>query len=528
MSYKLSVIIPTYNGEKYIKECLNSLVNQTIGIENLEIIIIDDKSTDNTIKIIEEYKNKYPSFKILKQDKNQGPGAARNRGIKEAKGEYITFLDCDDFISKNTYQHCINIIENDKEIDMVIYKYELYNKENKLPEPDIHQEIYKENKIITKLTQYPEIIFSTSPWNKIYSRNLIPYLEFPSMLYEDNITSLKTLLNAKKVYLTTDVTYYYRLEEEKSSRSQKITIKNCLDLIESIKQILNLTNEYPGYTEFIKYLGLKFTYDIIFWMLNLNFQYSQRCKIFQQLKTITKEFNDKTLNDFEKQFPTYTLGNKEQIKDINKLNETEFLLKHLYMDKYINPVYTATVYIDTGNDYNTQDKVQIKYKEEEIINLEFNLEDYKNIEELRFDPIEGKYTEIQIEKIETQPPKKIEITNTNAKNQNLDEKQIFLTPDPQYILKGDLNNIKELKITFKLQIQNAEDIHNNYEGIIKNLHQEIQKLNIEINGLKYEINARDKIINNKNEIIESRDNTIKEITDSTSWKITKPIRKIKR
>ena len=236
--YPISVIIPVYNVEKYIAKCLDSIINQTIGINNIEIIIIDDCSTDNTLKIIEQYAEIYPSIKVMYQEINKGPGAARNLGIENSTGEYITFLDGDDYISTNTYEVCTNLIKENPDADLVIYKYTLNTPDDVKINPDIHQEIYKKSHIITDPNQVPELIFSTSPWNKLYSKNLKPYLNFPSMLYEDNITSVKTILNSKKTIVTTDATYYYRFEKENKSRSQKITIQNIKDLIKSIKQIL--------------------------------------------------------------------------------------------------------------------------------------------------------------------------------------------------------------------------------------------------------------------------------------------------
>jgi glycosyltransferase involved in cell wall biosynthesis len=114
MNYKISVIIPVYNVENYIRECLNSIVNQTIGIENIEVIVVNDCTPDNSMDIVEEYAEKYSSIKIIEHEINQGLGPARNTGLKHATAEYISFIDSDDFISENTYEICL-------------YKFERYN-----------------------------------------------------------------------------------------------------------------------------------------------------------------------------------------------------------------------------------------------------------------------------------------------------------------------------------------------------------------------------------------------------------------
>ena len=96
---KVSVIIPVYNVELYLRECLDSIVNQTL--KEIEIICIDDCSTDNSYSILEEYSKKDVRFRILKNISNIGSGPTRNIGIREAKGQYISFIDSDDYISNN-------------------------------------------------------------------------------------------------------------------------------------------------------------------------------------------------------------------------------------------------------------------------------------------------------------------------------------------------------------------------------------------------------------------------------------------
>ena len=96
---KISIIVPVYNVEKYLKECLDSLINQTL--EDIEIICINDGSTDNSLAILEEYQKKDSRIKVFSQ-RNQGVSAARNLGIEKATGEYLTFLDSDDRLELNT------------------------------------------------------------------------------------------------------------------------------------------------------------------------------------------------------------------------------------------------------------------------------------------------------------------------------------------------------------------------------------------------------------------------------------------
>ena len=111
MSYKISVVIPVYNVERYIGDCLDSLVHQTLGIENIQVIVVNDCTPDGSMAIVEEYSRKYPSIQVVEHEYNQGQGAARNTGLQYVKGEYITFVDSDDFISHNTYEICLEKFE---------------------------------------------------------------------------------------------------------------------------------------------------------------------------------------------------------------------------------------------------------------------------------------------------------------------------------------------------------------------------------------------------------------------------------
>ncbi|MCP1166352.1 glycosyltransferase [Bacillus sp. 1813sda1] len=123
----ISVILPIYNVEMYIEECLSSLVHQTIGVENLEVIMVNDCSTDNTGKVLDQYAENYNNFKAIHLEKNCGaPGKPRNIGIDIAKGKYLIFMDPDDYIPADAYETLFNIAEEYKS-DFVMGKMESFN-----------------------------------------------------------------------------------------------------------------------------------------------------------------------------------------------------------------------------------------------------------------------------------------------------------------------------------------------------------------------------------------------------------------
>ena len=107
---KISIIIPVYNVEKYLRECLDSCVNQTL--ENIEIICVDDASPDNSIKILEEYQAKDSRIRIFRHEENKNLGAARNTGLANATGEYVWFVDSDDYIELNMVEELLKCRKN--------------------------------------------------------------------------------------------------------------------------------------------------------------------------------------------------------------------------------------------------------------------------------------------------------------------------------------------------------------------------------------------------------------------------------
>lgn len=124
---RVSVIIPVYNAEKYLKQCLDSICNQTL--ENIEIICVDDGSLDSSLAILEEYKSKDNRVKVLSQ-KNQGAGAARNYGLRVATGEYLSFLDADDFFEPDMLELSCNELDQ-YQADFVVFDSDQYHMDSK-------------------------------------------------------------------------------------------------------------------------------------------------------------------------------------------------------------------------------------------------------------------------------------------------------------------------------------------------------------------------------------------------------------
>jgi glycosyltransferase involved in cell wall biosynthesis len=155
----ISIIIPVYNVEKYLSECLDSIMNQTFS--DIEIICINDGSTDNSLAYLEKYSQKGSRVIVINQE-NKGQAVARNIGIKAAKGKYVLFVDSDDWIAQNSCETLLSYLTED--IDLIIFDTNIFG------EFDKSMNKYFQPKFSGKLNISGDVILKTptSPWNKIY------------------------------------------------------------------------------------------------------------------------------------------------------------------------------------------------------------------------------------------------------------------------------------------------------------------------------------------------------------------------
>lgn len=328
MSYLISVIIPVYNCGNYIRESLDSIVNQTIGIENIEVIIVDDASTDDSVEIIRGYTSKYPSIKLISQKSNQGSGPARNLGLKHVTSEYVTYLDADDYISLDAYEKALEIFKNDVDVDLVMYRWEEFDDNGLLDYPDIVKTSLKNHKIVTDINDYPELIFATYVYIKVYSKRLFEFLEFPPKSYQDNIASARVMVNANKIYVSEDICAYYR--QRSDSTSKEISARNYLNLLTASKQVLNLRAESDErYYDVLSYLALKLTYWPIEYICKRpDFIFTEGEIIYSELKKYTKYFSKDILKKYQDNFPNYLPCDEQCLWDIDDMQYREYVIKN--------------------------------------------------------------------------------------------------------------------------------------------------------------------------------------------------------
>ena len=243
MKPKVSIIVPVYNCEKYLSEALESLLNQSM--QEIEIIVVNDGSTDNSSHIANKYKDIDNRVKIINQD-NQGVSSARNNGLQIAGGDYIGFIDGDDYIEIDYYEKLYNVaIKNNCDIVMCDWKSVLNGRENRLNLP------FKKNKILDKRyiekNIYPYFIENdslNSVCNKIFSNKLIKEnkIIFPIgvQLGEDGAFNVRAITYSDNIYYLDYCGYYYREVEGSATRNviKKDYFKRALEVYN------NKLNEY--------------------------------------------------------------------------------------------------------------------------------------------------------------------------------------------------------------------------------------------------------------------------------------------
>ncbi len=243
-SPKVSIIVPVYNTEKYLIRCLNSLINQTE--KNIEIIIIDDKTPDNSLKIIDEYKRIDPRIKLFRHKKNRGLGYARNTGIKKANGEYILFVDSDDYIELNAVQSLYNEANN-KKLDILEGDYKKVKPDKTAVYPEYNvKDIPDGNEYIAKAKNLEGVCC-----NKLWKRDFVikHQLAFPlDMFFEDNVFTYNAFLKAKRVGRIILPFYNYIIRQESITTSgiNERHIKSRILLAKHFEKIFLEGKNLPG------------------------------------------------------------------------------------------------------------------------------------------------------------------------------------------------------------------------------------------------------------------------------------------
>ena len=246
---KASVIIPVYNVEKYLPQCLESVVNQTL--QDIEIICVNDGSTDGSLKVLEDYAQKDSRIRIINQD-NQGQGVARNNALKIAEGEYIAFVDSDDWLETDALEKLYEFAKTCNAEAVVFDFVEFDEKSEKEKFESFGEKIKKRYHYdLTEkeyfnwkdLKKHCLINLTDAAWHKIYSRDFLIKndIKFGIERYnEDDIFSQSVLLKANKIHYLNKYLYFYR--ERIDSSVNRITAER-LKIFKSIEQSEKLISD---------------------------------------------------------------------------------------------------------------------------------------------------------------------------------------------------------------------------------------------------------------------------------------------
>lgn len=298
---KVSVIVPVYNVENYIRKCLESLVEQTL--EEIEIIIVNDGTKDNSMSIIKEFADKYPQKIVILEKENGGLSDARNYAIPHAKGEYIAFLDSDDYIEKNMYQDMYEIAKKEKS-DMV--ECDFYWEYPHKTKTDIG-EIYQGKK---QMLEKIRVV----AWNKLIKRKILQEtkIRFPvGYHYEDVEFTYQLIPYLEKVSFLKKPCIHYIQREGSISNSQNERTKEIFDILENVINFYKQKGIYEEYQEQLEYIYVRILFCSSFLRM---------VKI--QDRKIRNELLKQTWENVKQKFPNWK---KNEILRKNKS------VKNLYM-----------------------------------------------------------------------------------------------------------------------------------------------------------------------------------------------------
>ncbi len=245
----ISIIIPVYKVEKYLEKCIQSVINQTY--ENLQIILVDDGSPDNCGKICDEYAKKDHRIEVIHKS-NGGLSDARNKGLEMAKGEYIGFVDSDDYIEADMYEVLYNLLKQyNADVSICNFytvsqgKISIKNADNGINEYN-RIEILKEILLDKNIQSYA--------WNKLYKKELFDEIKYPiGKKYEDIGTTFYLLEKCNKVVVTGKSEYYYiNRQDSIVNNVTESTITDYIELIiqrydyieENIKELSSYNKDY--------------------------------------------------------------------------------------------------------------------------------------------------------------------------------------------------------------------------------------------------------------------------------------------
>ena len=237
----ISIIVPVYNVEQYVRECLDSIKKQTY--KRLEVIIVNDGSTDGSASICREFCDKDNRF-ILVEQINQGLSAARNTGMRYIHGDFFMFVDSDDFLDEDLLNHMVRFAQDSK-CDIILCGTSYDYQDHMTKETPKKDACVTKREIINKCFRQENGLLHTA-WGKLYSKKLKHFITYPvGRLYEDQFVTYKLLLRSTCGVISHDA-YHYRIRNGSIKKKKKNLDRKTIDFMDSIIELKNtFSNEDP-------------------------------------------------------------------------------------------------------------------------------------------------------------------------------------------------------------------------------------------------------------------------------------------
>ena len=307
---KLSIVAAVYNLEKYLPRCLDALVNQTL--QEIEILCVDDGSTDSAPQIIDDYQKRYPDKIKVFHKENGGEFTTRNYGLERATGEYVTFVDTDDYVEKNWAEKLYNAAkENDA--DLAVCAFERID--------------LKTNKVVaTNMTNFGNTVkeinskddyllfINPAPWNKVYKREKIKDLRFlPFRGFNDTMFLASCYTKMNKIAFIPDVLYHYYLRYDSQIHTvNEEDVKNLKKYLLEVKEIYKKTGKY----EEMKYILDTFAFLHLGTSVMYRVSYDETVNMKEMLKETIKYLDENFTNWRKSPFLKFGYSLKKGFKHI--------------------------------------------------------------------------------------------------------------------------------------------------------------------------------------------------------------------
>lgn len=354
----ISIIVPIYNVEKYLKSCLDSIVNQTYS--NIEIILVNDCTKDNSMIIAQSYAQVDSRIKIINNKENVGLSETRNVGLRNSQGEYIIFVDSDDTVERDFVEKLYNKIAEDN-VDFVVCGNNLFNDNNqelhlkddwfsmKSLQSDQFRDFYSKPVMMDEFLQLSGVPYPTGmAWNKIFKASFIKNnnLSFPmGMPHEDEVFFARCLLNAKSFSMLFEDLYNYRVNRKDSIMGKQVPVIGVIGAANLIYDEIKSNYSHMKYKNVLYHF-----YNLFFHKLYYSYYVSTKWITFKDAGSLYDLFQSMVNNNYD-----YAIFNNEyynQIIQLTKKSKFSFWLKMLSYKKFFKFIHKIF----------TNDNLEYEYK----------------------------------------------------------------------------------------------------------------------------------------------------------------------